>query len=87
MKMLSLKNLIGLGAIGGAMYYARKNGGFQNLWNQISAKAKEAKDEVIGKAHEVTQQQPASSSYSSTRSAVDDTNYGTGYPGSGNIRH
>ena len=85
MKMLSLKNLIGLGAIGGIAYYARKNGGFQNLWNQLSSKAKEAKDEVIGKAHEMTQQ-PASSSYSSTR-AVDDTNYGAGFPGSGNVRH
>ena len=86
MKMLSLKNLIGLGAIGGAMYYARKNGGFGNLWNQITAKAKEAKDEVIGKAHEVTQQ-PASSSYSSTRSVADEPSFGTGYPGSGNVRH
>lgn len=86
MKMLSLKNLIGLGAIGGVIYYARKNGGFGNLWNQITTKAKEAKDEVIGKAHEVTQQ-PASSYSSTTRSVTDDVGYGTGLPGSGNVRH
>ena len=47
MKMLSLKNLIGLGAIGGAMYYARKHGGFKNAFNELVGKAKIAKDERV----------------------------------------
>ncbi len=80
MRMLSLKNLIGLGAIGGAMYYARKHGGFKNAFNELVGKAKEAKADVIGKAHEAT------SSYTSNRTVADDTGYGTGIGGSG-IRH
>jgi hypothetical protein len=80
MRMLSLKSLIGLGAIGGAVYYARKNGGFKNVFNQIVGKARQAKDEVIGKAHEATQ------SYSSNRSMPEDPGYGTGIGGSG-VRH
>ena len=91
MKMLSLKNLLGLGAIGGALYYARKNGGIENAFNGLLAKARGAKDNMIGKAHEVAGQSGQStSSYASTsRSPVDDsstTGYGGGTRG-GNVRH
>ena len=86
MRMLSLRNLIGLGAIGGIAYYARKNGGLKNAWENIVGKAREAKDEMIGKAHDTTTQ-TGTSSYSSNRSTADDTGYGTGLGGSGGIRH
>ena len=72
MKILSLKRLIGLGAIGGAVYYVRKHGGFRNALDELMGKTREADDETIGKAHE-----PTRTSYTSSR-MMDDENYRPG---------
>lgn len=53
MKLFSIKRLIGLGAIYGAVQYARRHGGPKNAFNELLGKAKdkinEAKD-FVGEA-------------------------------------
>ena len=46
MKLFSIKRLIGLGAIYGAVQYARRNGGAKNAFNQLLGKAKEKINEA-----------------------------------------
>lgn len=54
MKLFSIKRLIGLGAIYGAVQYARRHGGPKNAFNELLGKAKdkinEAKD-FVGEAN------------------------------------
>ncbi|MEJ7597668.1 MAG: hypothetical protein WKG01_07150 [Kofleriaceae bacterium] len=83
-----MKNLLGLGAIGGALYYARKNGGIENAFNGLLAKARGVKDNMIGKAQDAAGQSNQSTSSFASTSADDSatTGYGSGTRG-GNIRH
>ena len=48
MKIFSLKRIIGLAAIGGAVAYARKHGGFQNAFSDLKVKA----NDLIAKGKE-----------------------------------
>ena len=36
MKIFTIKNMLGLAAIGGAAYYVRKQGGFKQTWAKLS---------------------------------------------------
>jgi hypothetical protein len=36
MKIFSIRNMLGLAAIGGAAYYVRKQGGFKQTWTKLS---------------------------------------------------
>ena len=49
MKILTFKRLLGLAAIGGAVQYARKHGGFQNAWTELKGKARDFGKELSGK--------------------------------------
>ena len=55
MKLFSIRRLIGLGAIYGAVQYARRHGGPKNAFNELLGKAKdkinEAKD-FVGEAND-----------------------------------
>ncbi len=42
MRILSIRNLLGAAAVYGAVQYARKNGGFQNAFQQLSGKIRQA---------------------------------------------
>ena len=48
MKIFSLKRILGLAAIGGAVAYARKHGGFQNAFSELKVKA----NDLIAKGKE-----------------------------------
>ncbi|MEO8699988.1 MAG: hypothetical protein ABI867_08085 [Kofleriaceae bacterium] len=50
MKIFSLKRIIGLAAIGGAVAYARKNGGFKNAFNGLLEKGKALAGDMNKKA-------------------------------------
>ncbi|MDB4963787.1 MAG: hypothetical protein JWP01_3786 [Myxococcales bacterium] len=86
MKLFSIKRLIGLAAVYGAVNYAKKNGGAKAAFEGLVGKAKEAlnaanakKDEVIGAAH-------SSGIGSSSPSYADETGFGSssgGYGGGG----
>ncbi len=46
MKLFSIKRLIGLGAIYGAVQYARRHGGPKNAFNELIGRAKEKMNEA-----------------------------------------
>jgi hypothetical protein len=56
MKIFSIKRMIGLAAVAGAVAYARKNGGFKNAFNQLVKKG-----EAFAKDISAKQKQPAES--------------------------
>ncbi len=69
MKLFSIRNLLGVAAIYGATQYAKKNGGFRPAFEGLLAKVKEAtnmkKDELIGRAHDASDQVAAKTGYES----------------------
>lgn len=65
MKIFSIRNLLGVAAIYGASQYAKKNGGFRPAFEGLLAKVKNAanvkKEELIGRSHDASVDQSASS--------------------------
>ncbi len=63
MKIFSLRNLLGVGAVYAATQYAKKNGGFKPAFQGLLAKVRDAatmkKDELIGKAHDPSGVEPS----------------------------
>ncbi len=86
MKMFSLKNLIGLAAVGGAVAYARKHGGVKNAMTELMSK----KDELLSKFSQRTEQQDVSQgmsnagSYGSTAESIGGS-YSSGYGGTNGL--
>jgi hypothetical protein len=88
MKIFSIKRLIGLAAVYGAVNYAKKNGGAKAAFEGLVGKAKDAlnaanakKDEVIGAAHS-----SSASAGGSSPSYADESGFGSssgGYGGGG----
>ena len=70
MKIFSIKRLIGLGAIYGAVQYARKHGGAKNAFNGLLDKAKDfaagVKNDVASGSHDSSVSSSSSSPYSSS---------------------
>jgi hypothetical protein len=58
MKIFSIRNLLGVAAVYGAVQYAKKNGGARNAFEGLLAKVKDAanlkKEELIGRAHDAS---------------------------------
>ena len=54
MKIFSIKNVLGLVAIGGVVAYVRKHGGFKKAFQGLIAK----KDEILGEKTETSTAQP-----------------------------
>ncbi len=89
MKIFSIKRMIGLAAVGGAVAYARKNGGFKNVFNQLMTK----KDELLAKVNQTgqnaqdTMQTPAVNPVSSYGKADDSisSSYNSGYGGTNGL--
>ncbi len=87
MKILSIKRLLGLAAVYGAVQYARKNGGAKNAFNGLLDKAKDlagqVKDQVGSIASDVkSEASPESSTASSLGS---DDRFGSSSSGFGGI--
>ncbi len=65
MKIFSIRNLLGVAAIYGASQYAKKHGGFRPAFDGLLAKVKDAanmkKEELIGRSHDASVDQTASS--------------------------
>lgn len=55
MKLFSLKGMLGLAAIGGAIAYTRKHGGVKNAYQDLLAKKDQLlakKDELVARSRE-----------------------------------
>ena len=69
MKLFSIRNLLGIGAVYAAAQYAKKNGGARNAFEGLIAKVKEVanqkRDELVGKAHDASSSVGTQSSKSS----------------------
>jgi hypothetical protein len=71
---ISFKRMLGLAAIGGAIAYARKHGGFKNAFYELKEKVLAKKDELAAKA---------STANAGTTSQASNIS-GTAYTGGGN---
>jgi len=78
MKIFSLRNLLGVGAIYAATQYAKKNGGARPAFEGLLAKVRDAvtmkKDELSGKVHDASVEPAAaqSSGYRGSDSSSND---------------
>jgi hypothetical protein len=71
MKIFSFKRILGLAAIGGAVAYARKNGGFKNAFNGLVQKGQDLARNMADKKDpksggSVTSEPAATSGYGSS---------------------
>jgi hypothetical protein len=72
MKIFSVKRMLGLAAIGGAIAYARKHGGFKQAFNDLMAK----KDDLLRQVKDKNVDASKRSPYAGSADEV-------GYSGSG----
>lgn len=89
MKIFSLRNLLGIGAIYAATQYAKKNGGARNALEGLITKVKQAanvkRDELIGKAHDASVDSKSAGSAYDTGS-YSGGGYSSGVGGNGTTR-
>lgn len=88
MKIFSIKRLLGLAAVYGAVQYARKNGGAKNAFNGLLDKAKDlagqVKEQVGGLASDV-KSEASSSESSAAPSFGSEDRFGSSSSGYGGI--
>ena len=91
MKIFSIRNLLGVAAIYGASQYAKKNGGFRPAFEGLLAKVKNAanvkKEELIGRSHDASADQSASSKSTGYESGGSYSGGGYSTDLGGNRRH
>jgi hypothetical protein len=87
MKILSIRRLLGLAAVYGAVQYARKNGGAKSAFNGLLDKAKDlagqVKDQVSSIASDVKSEATTAEPASTSSFGSDYSSASSGYSGIG----